>query len=177
MNNSYQCDSNLIPWGDHPSQMTNNIAFELGRGDYPRFYDMPRWAPNVENFKYAYFFEWSSPVRAGGRHENGEYYCNWYFYGSLKEEFFINLEQKRHYIRGVINSYLGNYDKNSLSFCFANSFQTRDRVAKWADEILKDRFGEVRSWSITKSDCMETCPAIARLNIEGDCVAFLLSSD
>lgn len=176
MKSPYMIDSTLIPWDDCPSVMTNEIAFEIGKADFPRFYDMPIWSPNVEKFKYVHFFEWSSPRQGGGRYEDGEYYCNWSFYGSLKESSF-DLEQKRHYIRGVLASYAGSYSDNILSFSFANSFGTRDRIAKWIDEILKDKFGGIKTWTIEKSDGMNTCPAIANLTIKCDGIDSLLSQN
>lgn len=151
---------------DYPCQMTNEIAFEIGKGDYNRFYDYPTWKPNVEYFKYAKFFNWGNPTQGGAPKLNGEIEWLWFFYGSLKEELF-NLEQKKHYIKGVLASYAGKILGNSLSFNFANSSGTRDRIAKWADEILKEKFGGKKTW-VMKKDEKPTCPMIVSLVIEAD---------
>lgn len=144
--------------------MTNEIAFQLGKGDYPRFYDSPEWRPNIEEFEYVHFFNWESPIK--GQQENEENYT-WLFYGHLKEEVFTSLDFKKSYIRGVIGSYAGKILETSIVFGFANSSKTRDRVAKWADEILKDKFGGVKTWTI-KKDETPSCPMIVRLFIEAD---------
>ncbi len=148
--------------------MTNEIAFEIGKGDFPRFYDSPTWRPNVEYFKYVKFFDWSHPMY-GGKVALGvqeEIKWEWIFHGSLKESFF-DLEHKRFYIKGVLASYAGKKNLDSLSFCFANSLPTRDRVAKWAEEILKDEFGGQKTWQIRKDE-KHTVPIVASLVIEAD---------
>ena len=145
-------------------QMTDEIAFQLGKGDYPSFYDSPEWRPNIEKFEYVHFFNWGNPIE--GRQENEESWM-WIFYGQLKEDCFTNLDFKKSYIRGILNSYAGKVLETSIVFNFANSSKTRDRVAKWADEILKDKFGGQKTWSI-KKDETPTCPMIVRLFIEAD---------
>lgn len=161
-------DTNLIPWEDCPHSITNEIAFEIGRGDYPRFYDIPIWSPNIESFRYAKFFKWAYFSQYGGRNGDGEYYSKWVFYGSLREELFVNDELKRSYIKGVL---LGSGDKK-LSKCifkdFINSFETRDRVAKWVNEILKNKFGTNKRWNIVSEDYKDTIPGIAKLCISSD---------
>lgn len=143
--------------------MTNEIAFELGLGKFNVFYDCPVWKPNIQEFEYVNFFNWSSPTRS---RQESESIFTWGFYGSLKEEKFCLLEHKRQYILGALNSYAGKTQKDQISFCFANSFSTRDRIAKWAGEILKEEFGGFKTWSITKEDEMFYCPAIAKVNIK-----------
>lgn len=162
---------------EFPYKMTNDIALEIGRGDFPSFYDSPTWKPNVEHFKYVIFFDWGAPNLGGTQNSNKEIEWCWHFNGSLKESSF-NLEQKRHYIRGVLSSYAGRVAEGCLSFSFANSFPTRDRIAKWADEILKDKFGGQKTWLIEKSERTTTMPAIANLEIKGDDeIITYLSSD
>jgi hypothetical protein len=156
-----------LPREEYPDQITNEIAFEIGKGDFLSFYDSPTWRPNCEYFKYVRFFDWGNPNQYGTPNSDKELEWNWHFIGSLKENLF-NLEQKRHYIRGVFASYAGKIVENHLSFCFANSFPTRDRIAKWSDEVLKNKFGGERVWLIEKSQNMLTCPAIASLKIKGD---------
>lgn len=166
MKSPYECDVSLIPWGDEPSSMTNEIAFEIGKGDFSSFYDTPVWSPNIEIFKYVKFFDWSWPQQGGGRRDDGEYYCRWSFSGTLREPEF-NLEHKKYYIRGALASYAGRVTANTLSFCFANSFQKRDRIANWTDEILKKKFGGNKVWSIVRSDKV-SIPGIASLIIALD---------
>jgi len=115
--------------------MTNEIAFNIGAFKYPSFYDYAVRYEHDLDFEYINFFNWSNNTTAG------------YLYGSLKEEMFLDIEHKHHYLQGTISIYGHRESNNVISVTYANSFSSRDRFVKWALEIIRDKFFEFNMYN------------------------------
>lgn len=150
----------------YPHEMTDEIAFKLGEFNFPRFYDMAMWQPNIEDFEYAYFFNWSAGMGLFCFLGEGNPHS---FTGHLNESKFETLNHKLKYIQGRLSSYSVTITDTSIHIGYANSHKSRDRVAKWLDEILKDKFGGQKTWLITTSDGLKTTiPLTPSVQISSD---------
>ncbi len=82
--------------------MTDEIAFELGRNQFPHmFYATPWWSPNLEPFRLVHFFNWSSPMCSG----DGQGDFRWSLAGSLKTDLISTDDHRRAYMRGALAGY------------------------------------------------------------------------
>lgn len=149
----------------YPHIMTNEIAFELGRFNFPCFYDIVIWSPNVKDFEYANFFRWKSGMGLYCKIEDDYKHT---FCGYLDEEKFKTLEHKLKYIQGRLSSYSVKLQDNYIHIGYANSYESRNRVVKWAHEILKKKFGGLKTWEIKTGEHGLTTPGTPYLEIFGD---------
>lgn len=154
---------NIIP-SNISQQITNEIAYALGKMDFPRFYDYALWKPNIEEFEYVYFYNWFNPRQCSPDGQNWV----WFMEGELREEMFKTLEQKLSYIRGRLAAYSVTITDTSIYVGYANSYGSRDRVEKFLNEILKDKFGGNKTWTIKKGETPGTIPGTPFINLIAD---------
>src|SRR3990167_6589713 len=110
-------------------KMTDEIAYKLGKFDFPSFYSFVRWYPNKEPFPLAHFFTWGLgmgwPVDTSDNNHN----TNWSsisLSGKLKTELFTEISHKLNYIRGRLSSYSVKIEETKIYVCWANSYDIRD---------------------------------------------------
>jgi hypothetical protein len=142
--------------------MTEEIAYNIGAFKYPSFYDSASWALKAYTvFEYVNFFVWGYGGYATAPFESQ------ILHGRLREEMFTDLSHKFNYIIGRLSSYSVGIEKNRISVVYANSIKSRDRFAKWLDEILTVKYGKI-GWVIKKIESGCTCPLAPGLTVEGD---------
>lgn len=144
---------------DTPYEMDNAIAFDLGAFNYPCMWDNAVWTPNREDFKYAYFFNWGTPLESNSV---------WTFDGHLNEEKFKTLEHKHCYIKGRLSSYSVDIKDDSITVAYANSIRSRDIFVKWVTELIANKFGDKANWDINTEDGVNTIPCTPRLVLDAD---------
>lgn len=151
-----------------PREMTVEIAFDIGTGRLNSFYDCPSWAPALEDFPYAAFYRWGVPMRSSRGEDKGSW--QWFFMGSLRDECFDKLEYKHAYLRGRLTGYSVTIDSGRLRVGYANSWESCQRFAKWAQEVLGPRFGGTKLWTITTNQDIvpSSIPMCNEVVIEAD---------
>jgi hypothetical protein len=147
-------------------EMTDEIAFDIGKGIIDAFYDIPVWIPNVNDekcSKYIGFYKWEFWNGYGTQ-------CS--FAGSLKEDLFKTIEHKRQYIKGRLSSYSAATTETSIVVGYANSFKSRDRFGKFAQDIIFDKYDFIHpltsSVKIIMSQGMASIPATPNISITAD---------
>lgn len=128
-----------------PSDMTDEIAFEIGRWNFPSFYSCIRWKINRESCKYYYFFDWSLGwgLPCKDLEGTGKYITDWEnieLWGTLKTEKFKKISHKLSFVKGSLQSYAGHINKDRIVFAYANSYDLRDFIAKCLEDVIKDEF-------------------------------------
>ena len=156
--------------------MTNDIAFKLGEFKLPSFYGSATWRPNIETFELYRFFKWGYPQRV--KHYDEEDWTQ-SFSGELDTSKFTSDELKLKYIQGRLSSYSVKITESSIEIGYANSYNLRDLVSVWADELLRNKFGGVKTWKIKKGEIFGTTPGTPWVRIEGDSelIKFLTGTD
>jgi hypothetical protein len=163
----------------YPYKMTEEIAFKLGRlsdEDFPSlFYDSPTWYINDEDFLLYNFFKWSHPHQTGRAKigktislETPPEDIEWRFClsGSLDESKFETIEQKLAYLRGRLTNYSVKKEPNSIYVCYANSYGSRDRFAKWTKDVIYDKFSFTQSVKVTTGETTLSCPGTPWVELE-----------
>lgn len=151
----------------HPSQMTNEIAFRLGKGEGQKFYDSAMWRPNLEDFPLCHFFDWKLTSLSFGSLDGKDW--DIHLNGTLKPEKFETIEHKLHYLRGRLSSYSVIIIPDSLSISYANSYASRDLWAKWAREVIENHFGWGRkTFEIITGELCGTVPGSPYVILKAD---------
>jgi hypothetical protein len=158
---------------DYPYEMTNEIAFKLGKldiADFPcLFYDTVLWRPNIEDFRLFNFFKWNGPTRMRhGKARDNVIIWTFSFSGELNENKFVNNEQKLAYLRGRLTSYSVKIEPTLICVGYANSYNSRNRFEKWAKDLIYEKFSFDKSIKVTKGETLFTCPGTPWVQIEAD---------
>ncbi len=163
-----------------PLSLTEDLAYELGKLDpnvFHPFYDMPTWLPSRDPaFRYAAFFNWGTPhctgqskrdPVSGADFDPNDYEWGWMFYGGLREDLFNTVALKHAYVRGQIDAQ-GGVGVTTISFNWANSLPTRDRVGRWLhDLIAASPSGVWCKWSLSKDEDY-TIPICAHMTLTAE---------
>ena len=126
--------------------MTDDIAYKLGKFDFPHFYQIAMWKVNKEPFELAYFFEWTLPGGLSGwpcKRVGEEYVTDWENIqagGDLKLDLIKDISHKLAYIRGRLDSYSVRIEENEISVHYANSHNFRDFLAQCFHDVIMDKF-------------------------------------
>lgn len=126
--------------------MTDEIAYKLGKFDFPSFYQIAMWKVNKEPFELAHFFDWRIPGGMGGwacKQEGETYVTDWENVqagGYLKLEEIKEISHKLAYIRGRLDSYSVKIEKDKISVHYANSHNFRDFLAQCFEDVIQDKF-------------------------------------
>lgn len=165
--------------------MTDEIAFRLGKFDFPHFYSDAIWKLNKEPFPLLYFFDWSMGMGTPCKNEEG-HPTDWEgfnLHGRLKTETIKEISHKLNYIRGRLDSYSVKITEESILICYANSYDFRDFLAECLEDVIKDKFvllpqvdGELgRSYNrncpkyqIIKSETVGTIPGNPHIELKAD---------
>ena len=166
--------------------MTDEIAYRLGKLDFPCFYDCVLWKINKEPFELIHFFDWSlgfgTPLHKVGDKLETDWNA-FTLFGRVKFEKIETISQKLAYIRGRLSSYSVTIDATSIHVGYANSYDTRDFFAICLGDVIMDRFalepvklGEIgRSitlncpkYCIQKSEIVGTTPGTPSVELKGD---------
>lgn len=161
--------------------MTDEVAFQLGKFDFPHFYHLAQWKLNKEPFPLFRFFDWHFPGGLGGtpcKKINGpdgeEYVVDWESMtigGMLKLDTIKDISHKLNYIRGRLTSYSVKVGKNKITICYANSHAFRDFTAKCLAEVILDKFNVIfpdpsLHYKITCGETIGTIPATPYVELE-----------
>lgn len=79
----------------------NKIYYYMGYLDEP--FDYQKWYPNIEDFYFCDYYEWSFPKYASGKPMERS------FIGYLNENIFNSLDKKVWYVKGVISRFEGKF--------------------------------------------------------------------
>ncbi|MDP2692401.1 MAG: hypothetical protein Q8O88_02030 [bacterium] len=126
--------------------MTDEIAYKLGKFDFPNvFYSNVLWYVNKEPFELAAFFRWTVPGGLGWpcKKTSGNYETDWENIpanGTLDLNNIKDISHKLAYIRGRLSSYSVNITETSISVCYANSYEFRDYLAQFLQDVIRDKF-------------------------------------
>lgn len=124
--------------------MTDEVAYKLGKFDFPSFYNIVLWRVNKEPFELAPFFKWELPgMGVGCKFINGEWVTDWESIaasGYLKLEEIKEISHKLAYIRGRLDNYSISISKNEISVHYANSYNFRDFLAQCFEDVIKYKF-------------------------------------
>lgn len=143
--------------------MTDKVAFDLGKFDFPHFYQDVIWRINKEPFPYIHFFNWGLPCGTPCKNDYSTDWENFSLKGGLKTNMFTDISHKLAYIRGRLTSYSVNITENSISVCWANSHNLRDFFAKCLTEIVLDKFTYIK-YELTKDNGLMMTPATPEIN-------------
>lgn len=158
--------------------MTDEIAYQLGKFDFPSFYSYVMWYMNKEPFPLLCFFDWGlqggTPCKQNGDKYDTDW-SNFHLMGKLKPEKFETLSQKLAFIRGRLDSYSVTITPNQIEVCWANSYDLREIFAKFLNEILFNKFTLSESveekkycWNIRLLEDMGTFPGTPSLSISAN---------
>lgn len=147
------------------AKMTNDIAFKLGKFDFPAFYSMVYSVDDDLND----FFEWQEHPFSTGR------------VGCLKKDIFTEISHKLNFVRGRLKGYSVRIEKNKVSISWTNSYDLRDLFATCAYDVLLDLCLEPPredggrqfkknplQYSVIKSEILGTIPGTPSVEIIGD---------
>lgn len=166
--------------------MTDEIAYRLGKLDFPCFYDQVLWKMNKEPFELLYFFKWSLGSATPCRRAGEKWETDWNafsLFGQVKFEEIKTISQKLAYIRGRLSSYSVAVTPTSIYVGYANSYKTRDFFASCLTDVIMDRFvleppkngGIGRciimnhpKYSIQKSETIGTIPGTPSVELVAD---------
>lgn len=161
--------------------MTEEIAFKLGKLDFPCFYQLVQWKVNKEPFPLAYFFRWSVPGGIGGwplvYNEAKEHVTDWQNLtasGSLRTELIDSPALKLAYIRGRLDSYSVSIFSGSIRVGYANSYNLRDFLAQCFQDVLAEKFWygknmiESPKWTVSLGEDLGSIPGTPWVLLEGD---------
>ena len=169
--------------------MTDEIAFQLGKFDFPHFYQQAIWRLNKEPFPLFRFFDWRFPGGFGGtpcNYVDGECLPDWEnmtIGGTLKTDEIKEIAHKLAYIRGRLQSYSVSIERNKISVHYANSHSFRDFMAQCLNDVIFDKFVLLPSedggmsrkfsdkrykYSIIKSETHGTIPCTPCVILEAD---------
>lgn len=162
-------------------EMTEEIAFELGKFDFPSFYQIALWKINKEPFPLAHFFSWTVPGGMGWpckQLSDGSYETDWENLtvgGRLKTEHINSIPLKLAYVRGRLQSYSVTVTDKTIKVYYANSYEFRDFFAQCLRDILTDKYWAAPNnmmtapkWTICVGETLGTIPGTPWVKLEGD---------
>ena len=110
-----------------PSEMTNEIAYRLGKFDFPSFYGSVRLDIGQPVDLYN-FFEWTKDSQGVS-------------YGNLKTNTFNKEDShKLNYVRGRLSSYSVSVTNTTIHIHYANSYDLRDFMARCINDVCINKF-------------------------------------
>lgn len=152
--------------------MTEEIAFKLGVFDFPRFYSQVLWQLNKEPFELFNYFKWSFPTFFGTSCKISDdmktYFTDWenlQIGGTIKFDLINSTKLKLAYIRGNIKSGNCTVSEQGLYFVFANSYDIRDFLAEFIEEVLTEKFGKLE-FSLELGQTNGTCPGTPHIKLK-----------
>lgn len=147
------------------ANMTDEIAFKLGKFDFPAFYSM---VYSVDD-DLIDFFEWQEHPFSTGK------------VGCIKKDIFTKISHKVNFVRGRLKGYSVKIEKNKINVHWANSYDLRDLFATCVYDVLFDLcLGPAREdggrqfkenaprFLVTKSETIGTIPGTPSVEITGD---------
>jgi hypothetical protein len=142
------------------SGMTDEIAFKLGKFDFPAFYSMAYYQDELKDF-FDWTPGWSDSVK---------------LVGSLKRECFTKDSHKLNFIRGRLQSYSVFISDEEIKICWANSYDLRDIFADFTEEIVRHKWGPMNfqkekfglKFEIIRSETLGTVPGTPYVRVIAD---------
>lgn len=169
-----------------PSIMTDEIAYRLGKLDFPHFYDQVVWRVNQEPFELLRFFDWFLSSGTPCHQVGDEWETAWDSFclrGCVKFEEIKTISQKLAYIRGRLSSYSVSISPTTITVGYANSYKTCDFFASCLTDVIMDRFvlGAAKDgepyrcfaanppkYSVRKSETLGTIPGTPSVQLAAD---------
>ncbi len=158
--------------------MTDEVAFELGKFDFPCFYEHALWRVNIDPFPLYHFFKWKMGwgIPVSGGEESKVLWDEIKLEGMLDLTKFTDISHKLAYVRGRLNSYSVSSTETTLSVGWANSYRIRDFFVECLEDSLKVNFGLATKWTIEKGEGKCTIPGTpyAKLTADKHVIDFIL---
>lgn len=149
-------------------EMTDEVAFDLGKFNFPAFYS----AVSLQSCpsEYKNFFNWEKSI-----------FSSTDKWGYLKQDIFTQISHKLSFIRGRLKGYSVSISENKISIGWANSYDLRDLFANFAYDVLHDLCLEPAeadggrryksnppNFSVVKSETLGTIPGTPSVEVTGD---------